>query len=240
MNRDDYDKHEAAAEVAEERSETVAELPASPAGRRAARSSFGGLDLPASFGGMLAGLGFLVILAGLLGAAITGFGYQTGIEGLEEEVTVGGMIAGFFALFVAFLAGGWVAGRMARYDGLLNGVAVVVLTLAVAALFGLLGMWVESEYNFFGEVGLPTWFTESAGTTEAIAGGVAAFAAMLLGALLGGWLGERYHRGPDYALAEAQEAAYRRRGFFARRADSGGMPRAATEREAYCQEVCAC
>jgi hypothetical protein len=189
---------------------------------------------------MFAGIGFLVLLAGLLGAAITGFGYQTGIEGLEEEVTAGGMIAGLVTLFLAFLLGGWVAGRISRYDGLLNGFVVVVLTLLTAAVFALLGRWLDSEYNFFGQVGLPTWFTENAGTTEAIAGGIAAFVAMLLGALLGGWLGERWHQRADYALAEAQEGAYRRRGFYRGRLSSREAPSSPAEREAYCRDVCAC
>jgi hypothetical protein len=249
MDREDLERHEAERELDEERGDARSEV-ATPYGVREAHRRFGGIDIAASFGGMFAGIGFLVVLAGLIGAAISGFGYQTDISGLEEEVTTAGLIAGFITLFLAFLVGGWVAGRVARYDGLLNGFMTVVFTLVLAAIFGLLGLWLEDRYNFFAEVGLPTWFTENAGSTAAIASGVGALVPMLLGALLGGWLGEGYHRRADVALASAQEGVYRRRGFFERPsfrrgvAAPGFRPADATaspqEREAYCREVCAC
>lgn len=252
MDREEHERYEAETEVAAERAEgqaeeadARAEVGGRPVGVAVARSRFGGIDLPASFGGMLASIGFLVLLAGLLSAAMTGFGFQTGIEGIEEEVTTAGLIAGFITLFVAFLVGGWVVGRIARYDGLLNGFLAVVLTLMVAGVFGLLGVWLDEQYNFFADVGLPAWFTDAAASSEAIASGIAAIVVMILGALLGGWLGEAYHRRADYALAEAQDEGFgERRRFFRRPAFA---PRASdvermspSERETFCREACPC
>jgi hypothetical protein len=252
MERDYDERRDPEGEIAAERAEVAADEPIAPAGVRAARGRFGGIDLPASLGGMFAAFGFLVLLAGLVAAAIGGFGYQMNVAGVEQEVTVGGLIAGFITLFVAFLFGGWVAGRMARYDGLINGLALVVLAVLVAALFGLLGYWLGEQYNVFAQVNLPAWFTEAATTTAAVATGVGALVAMLLGALLGGWLGERYHRSVDYAVAEAQEGyireragffgSSRRRGFrgYAAGEESRRVPSDPAEREEFCREVCPC
>src|SRR5436190_2220937 len=49
-------------------------------GVREARDRFGGLDVPGTLVGMLAALALLVLLAGLIGAAIGTIGYQTGLR----------------------------------------------------------------------------------------------------------------------------------------------------------------
>ena len=102
------------------------------AGIHAARERFGGVDIPASLVGMLTALSTVIILAGLVGAAFGVVGYQTGLEENAEDLSMGSLIGGVAILFVAYLIGGWAAGRIARYDGARNGFATGVWTLVFA------------------------------------------------------------------------------------------------------------
>src|SRR5918997_3793113 len=179
------------------------------AGIHAARERFGGIDIPASIVGMLTALSTIIILAGLVGAAFGVVGYQTGLEEDAEDLSIGSLIGGVAILFVAYLIGGWAAGRMARYDGARNGFANGVWTLILAAILAGLGAWAGSEYDVFRNVELPQWFEEDALTTAAIISGVAAIAAMFAGGILGGLWGERYHRRGDTTIAQAPTTTYR-------------------------------
>jgi hypothetical protein len=175
-----------------------------------ARRRFGGIDLPASLVGMLSALAFLVLFAGLVGAAIGAIGYQTGLSGNEEELSVASLVGGLVGLFSAYLLGGWTAGRIARYDGLLNGAMTGVWTLVLAAILGGLGAWLGSEYDVLRNVDLPQWFSRDALTAGAIVSGVLAIAAMLVGGALGGAWGERFHRRADATIAETRPGGIER------------------------------
>ena len=173
------------------------------AGIHAAHDRFGGVDIPASIVGMLTALSSTLILAGLVGAAVGAVGYQTGLEQNAEDLSTWSMIGGVAVLFVAYLIGGWAAGRMARYDGAKNGFATGIWTLVFAGILAGLGAWVGSEYDVFRNVELPQWFTTDALTTTAIISGVAAIVAMFVGGVIGGTWGERYHRRADRTIVAA-------------------------------------
>ena len=179
------------------------------AGIHAARERFGGIDVPATLVGMLTALSTVLILAGLVGAAIGVVGYQTGLEENAQDLSIGSLIGGVAILFVAYVVGGWAAGRIARYDGARNGFATGVWTLIFAAILAALGAWAGSEYDVFQNVQLPQWFDADALTTEAIISGVAAVAAMFIGGMLGGLWGERYHRRADATIADTRTGAVR-------------------------------
>ena len=170
-------------------------------GIRAARDRFGGLDIPATLVGMLTALAFLILFGGLVSAAVGAIGYQMGVEGNEDELSLGGLLGGLVALFLAYLLGGWTAGRIARYDGPRNGLMTGVWTLLLAAILAALGALLGDEYNVLAEVDLPNWFSRDALATGAIISGLIAIATMLLAGLLGGAWGERYHRRADEAIA---------------------------------------
>jgi uncharacterized membrane protein len=169
-------------------------------GITAAHERFGGIDIPASLVGMLTALSTTLLLAGIVGAAIGAVGYQTGLEENAEDLSTWSLIGGVAILFVAYLIGGWAAGRMARYDGARNGFATGIWTLLLAAILAGLGAWAGSEYDVFRNVELPQWFEEDALTTAAIISGIAAIAAMFAGGILGGLWGERYHRRADRTI----------------------------------------
>ncbi|HEX7254621.1 MAG TPA: TIGR04086 family membrane protein [Gaiellaceae bacterium] len=173
------------------------------AGIHAARERFGGIDIPASLVGMLTALSTVIILAGLVGAAFGVVGYQTGLEENAEDLSIGSLIGGIAILFVAYLIGGWAAGRIARYDGARNGFATGIWTLVFAGILAALGAWAGAEYDVFENVELPQWFDSDAFTTAAIISGVAAIAAMFIGGVIGGMWGERYHRRADSTIAAA-------------------------------------
>jgi hypothetical protein len=170
-------------------------------GIHVARERFGGIDIPASLVGMLTALSTVLILAGLVGAAVGVVGYQTGLEENAEDLSIGSLIGGVAILFVAYLIGGWAAGRMARYDGARNGFATGIWTLVFAAILAALGAWAGSEYDVFQNVELPQWFDRDALTVAAIASGIGAILAMFVGGIIGGFWGERYHRRADTTIA---------------------------------------
>ncbi len=179
------------------------------AGIHAARERFGGIDIPASLVGMLTALSTVLILAGLVGAAFGVVGYQTGLEQDAQDLSNGSLIGGVAILFVAYLIGGWAAGRIARYDGARNGFATGVWTLIFGAILAALGAWAGSEYDVFQNVELPQWFDSDAFTTTAIASGIGAIAAMFAGGILGGLWGERYHRRADTTIANTRTETVR-------------------------------
>ena len=170
------------------------------AGIAVARERFGGVDIPASLIGMLTALSTTLILAGFVGAAFGAVGYQTGLEENAEDLSTPSLIGGVAVLFVAYVIGGWAAGRMARYDGVRNGFATGIWTLLFGAILAGLGAWIDSEYDVFRNVELPQWFESDALTTAAIISGIAAIAAMFAGGIIGGLWGERYHRRADRTI----------------------------------------
>jgi hypothetical protein len=170
---------------------------------RVARRRFGGFDLPAAFAGMLAGLGLTVLLAGIAGAAGS-VGYQSGAS--ADDLSNGGLVTGLVILLLSFLAGGWVAGRMARYDGGLNGTTAGVLFVLLAAAVSGVGSWLDKQYDFFQDVRLPNWFSGPS-TAEAVITAIIGIAVVLLAAGLGGLWGARYHRRADALIATTRHEA---------------------------------
>ena len=169
------------------------------------RRRFGGVDLPAALAGLLAAIGSMVLLGGIAGA-IGRVGYEYGLDGAEEEsLTVGGFVAGVVVLLVSFLIGGWVAGRMARYDGGRNGLVTALLFLALAAGLAALGTWAGSEYDVFDDIDLPQWFRSGEYTGQAIASAAVAIVVALVAAWFGGKAGERYHRRADETIVATRE-----------------------------------
>lgn len=173
------------------------------AGIAAARERFGGIDIPASLVGMLTALSTTLILAGLIGAALGAVDYQSGLEGDAKDISTWSMIGGVAVLLVAYVIGGWAAGRIARYDGARNGFATGIWTLVLGGILAGLGAWIGTEYDVFRNVDLPQWFSTDAFTTRAIISGVAAILAMFAGGILGGLWGERYHRRADRTILAA-------------------------------------
>jgi hypothetical protein len=170
----------------------------------AQRSRYGGIAWGAAFFGWLSANGLAVLLVALLSAAGVAIGLTQGVPSTDEAVqqadTIGiaGGIALLVVLFLAYLAGGYVAGRMARFDGTRQGIAVWVIGLLVVIALAVLGLVLGSEFNVLQSLNLPRIpIGEGTATTAGIIALVAVLIVTLVGAILGGKLGERYHRKID-------------------------------------------
>jgi hypothetical protein len=172
----------------------------------AQRSRYGGIRWGAAFFGWLSANGLAVLLVALLSAAGVAIGLTQGVPSTDDAVqeadtigVVGGIVL-LAILFLAYLAGGYVAGRMARFDGARQGIAVWVIGLLVVIALAVLGLVLGSEYNVLRQLDLPRIpIDEGTATTGGIIALVAVLLVTLAGAVLGGKLGDRYHRKVDRA-----------------------------------------
>jgi hypothetical protein len=195
----------------------------------AARERFGGRDVPASLAGMLVALAALLLLAGLASAAIGSIAFQTGVAGNEDELSLGALIVAGAVIFLAFLLGGWAAGRMARYNGALNGFMVAVWFIVLGVVLAIVGAIADNTYNLFddlrvAEATLPNWFSVEDATVGAIISSLAFVALMVLGAVLGGIWGTRMHRRADREIAAAASGVLPWRSRAHERAAEHGEP----------------
>lgn len=193
---------------------THREIRGAETGMRSIRDRFGGIDTPAAIGGLLAALGSLVFLAALIAAGGGRLDYQLNaidLDGNFTDVELIGTIVAALVVFAAFLTGGWVAGRMARYDGAMTGIGSAIWALLLVALFALLGAFAGAEFNAFQRAGLPDWFSQFASdetTITAIVAGAVMIVLMFGGAAIGGRIGELYHRKVDAALVDHATIAH--------------------------------
>jgi hypothetical protein len=153
------------------------------------------LSFPSILAGVLVAYGAFAVLAALVGTVAAAIGLNTDLNRNDwATLGVGSAIAIALVLLMAYLFGGYVAGRMARRAGLLNGLAVFLLALLLVAVVGAVAASqadAETIGSNLRSLGIPTTSSEwgKAGTVA----GIGSLAAMLLGALLGGVLGERWH-----------------------------------------------
>jgi hypothetical protein len=174
------------------------------------RDRFGGIDTPAALGGLLATIGAMAFLSAIIAAGAGSLAYQMNaidIDGNLQEIEIVGMVLAGVVVFISALIGGWVAGRMARFDGLMNGIGVALWLLLLVAVFAALGAWVGEEYNAFQRAGLPDWFAQldvDDMTADVIVASIVGVAALIAGAALGGALGEAYNRKVTAALTDTR------------------------------------
>lgn len=174
------------------------------------KEAFGGVKIGSAFFGWLAATGMAVILTALLAGAGTAVGVATNTDpgqavgeatGNVATVGVGGAIALAVIVFVAFYCGGYVAGRMARFNGAKQGAAVWVWTVVVSLLVAGVGAAVGSQYDVLGRLNafprIPVG--EGTVTTAGIVSILVAAAVALVGAIVGGLAGMRFHRKVDRA-----------------------------------------
>ncbi len=161
----------------------------------AREAGVGKLSFISVLAGVLVAYGAFAVLAALVGAAATAIGLTNDLSRNDwARLGTGSAIAAAVVLLLAYLFGGYVARRMARRAGLLNGLAVFLLAIVLIAAVGTL---VASQADAdtvrtnLRSLGIPTSGSEwsDIGTLA----GIASLAAMLVGALVGGVLGERWH-----------------------------------------------
>jgi heme/copper-type cytochrome/quinol oxidase subunit 2 len=178
---------------------------------------FGGFKWGAGFFGWLSATGLAVLLIAAISAAGVTIGLtnsdsagqaaDAATDAASTDASTIGLVGGIVllvVLLIAYFAGGYVAGRMARFDGVKQGIAVWVVGLLIIALLALATVVLGSQYNLLAQLNLPRIPVDEGTLTT---GGIIALAAVLLvtllGAILGGITGTRYHRKIDRVGVEA-------------------------------------
>jgi Mg2+/citrate symporter len=164
-------------------------------------------ELPAyrgfKLGATLFGWLIMVSMAVLITAAIAGaaVGIASVLDYTRADVenkagTAAITAAGLLVLMacLTFYIGGYVAGRLARFDGARQGFGVWMFSLLLAVLAAGVGAYANSLYDLVGRVDRPDVPLTN---NDLLTGGLVTAAAVLmlplLAALLGGKTGQRYH-----------------------------------------------
>ena len=166
------------------------------------REEFGGFSWGSGFFGWLVAVGMAALLTALLSAAGAAVGLTSTSEqdaaGSADTIGIVGGVLLLLVLMVAYYAGGYVAGRMARFNGPRQGLGVWLMGLLVTVLLAVAGVVLGAEYNVLAELNLPRVPIDEGTLTT---GGLIALAAVVVGTLLaaiaGGKAGTHYHRRID-------------------------------------------
>lgn len=174
------------------------------------KERFGGIKVGSAFFGWLTATGMAVLLTALVAAAGTAVGLASNTD-VNEAVnqaaqntgTVGlvGIIVLLVILFLSYYCGGYVAGRMARFNGAKQGLMVWIWALIAAIVVAILGVVAGQQFNVLANLNsfprIP--INEGQLTTTSIIAAIVVAAVALVGAVLGGLAGMRFHRKVDRA-----------------------------------------
>jgi hypothetical protein len=176
------------------------------------RDRFGGIRWGSAFFGLLSGIGLAAILLGIAAAAGVAFGLSEINDvrkGTADTIGLGGAILLLAILALSWYCAGYVAGRMARFDGVRQGIGVWVWTLVIAGVLAVAAVIGGAEYNVLQQLNLPN---VAVGDQSLTTGGwltlAAAVVVTLIFAVLGGKAGDLFHRRVDrFATRDYVEAA---------------------------------
>ena len=182
-------------------------------GRRAVverqNERFGGVKVVCAFFGWMTATGMTLLLTALVAAAGAGVGLVSSASEVAdaaqnngisaEEIGWAGVVLVLVVVFVSYYSGGYVAGRMARFDGIRQGVAVFGWAVVAAIVVAVLGAVAGSQYDVLDNLNA---FPRIPGDLSEIslAAGVALVGvvlAALVGSMLGGLAGMHFHRKVD-------------------------------------------
>jgi hypothetical protein len=166
------------------------------------RDMYGGVDWLASFLGFVFAIVAGVVFSVIAGLVLAPLGFSVELGGEIGAAAVTGLVLVGILVFLTYFFGGYVAGRLARFDGgrngamllLWSGVTVLVLALVNAILASFLPSTISDEINnFIQNQLLSTIGSLSQLGVVGVVVFVGALLLALLGGFLGGRLGSRYH-----------------------------------------------
>jgi hypothetical protein len=176
------------------------------------RDRFGGIRWGSAFFGLLSAIGLAALLLGIVAAAGVALGVSEINDvrnGNDDTIGLGGAILVLAALALSWFCGGYVAGRMARFDGARQGIGVWVWTLVIGAALAIAAVIGGSEYDVLQQLNLPNVAVgDQSLTTTGLITLAAALVVTLLFAVLGGKAGDLFHRRVDrFAARDYVDAA---------------------------------
>lgn len=196
---------------AEQRTEVIRNQPDHRDGLHQQRQRFGGIQWGSAFFGWLTATGTALILTGLavgavVGLSIGGDGRAGTPAGQAAQNPTAAQNAGTISaivmlviLVIAYYCGGYVASRMARFSGVKQGLAVwlwsIIIAVVVAIALVVAGAQLDVVRSLSGLSAPPVG--GSALTVGWIMAVVVGLVASLVGAILGGMAGMRFHRRVD-------------------------------------------
>ncbi|HEY8752100.1 MAG TPA: hypothetical protein VIM40_00415 [Arthrobacter sp.] len=173
------------------------------------KEQFGGIKVGSAFFGWLTATGMAVLLTAFVAAAGTAVGLANNTsvdEAVNQVATNGavglvGIIVLLVILFVSYYSGGYVAGRMARFNGARQGLMVWIWALIAAVVVALLGLIAGQKFNVLANLNSFPRIPVNEGdlTFTGIIAAVAVALIALVGAVLGGLAGMHFHRKVDRA-----------------------------------------
>jgi hypothetical protein len=181
--------------------------------RRHERREFGGqIQWEAVFFGLLAGIGLAaclvgMVLGGLVATGVTSFREDAGSL-VDHVMTAGGLIP-IAILALGYLAGGYVAARMARFDGWRQGLGVWLLSVLVGIVVAAAAWIAGGELDPAKSITVPSNPIDSGPLSHS--GWLILAVALVITfafAIAGGVLGERFHRTVDRATDEFEALPY--------------------------------
>ncbi|MDQ6896279.1 MAG: hypothetical protein M3171_06715 [Actinomycetota bacterium] len=184
-----------------------------------------GINWGAAFFGWVAAMGLAVILTAFITAVGAAIGVTRGattpqqasdqIQQNAQTVGLLGIILLAIVAFVSYYAGGYVAARMSRFDGPRQGFAVWMWAIIVAIVVAIVAAVAGARYDVLSTLNTFPRIPVSQGdlTSTGIVALLVLLAITLLGAVIGGAGGMRYHRKLEAAEAEylTEERAPRER-----------------------------
>lgn len=165
------------------------------------RDMYGGVDWLASFLGFVFAIVAGAIFSAVAGIVLTPLGVSPDLSGPIGAAVITGLVLLGILIFLTYFFGGYVAGRLARFDGGRNGamllvwtfLTVILLALAAGVFSGFLpGGAADAIGGLVDSVSSAVGGLSQAGIVGILVV-VGALLLALLGGFLGGRLGSRYH-----------------------------------------------
>ncbi|HVF12541.1 MAG TPA: hypothetical protein VNA87_05595 [Actinomycetota bacterium] len=167
----------------------------------------GGISFGAILTGVVVALGSMMVFVVLVGLAFAVGGFRFGDLGpTTMEVGMGLAIGLLLSQFLAYMWGGYTAGRMGRGAGLANG----ILVPAVALIVGTIVVGTSTLLRGQPQIDVPFItgfsFELQAGTmmNAGLIFGFASILAMFVGGIVGGILGNRWHTKLERSFDEVE------------------------------------
>jgi hypothetical protein len=171
--------------------------------RAVQRERYGGADGTAIFFGWVSAFGLAALMLAVVAAAGTRLGFTDNVTTKDATGTIGIVGAAILVaiLLISYFAGGYVAGRIARFDGARQGLRVWLLGLLVTIAAAVAGWIGGSQYNIYEQLNLPRIPVDEGDiATMAVITLAVVVVGTLVAAVAGGKAGDRYHARVD-ALA---------------------------------------